>query len=154
MHSRASRTSMSTPVLFALAALAVAIVGCKQPPAAVVVDAGSAPPAPIDAGITQLVPLDEDAGSTIDAAPPPVHHASGGGLTTNQSRAKQCCTALRAQAKTLGASPEANMLNTFAAQCDVVAMQIGPTAGGQAPEFAGLRQLLKGHNIPGVCSGL
>ena len=46
------------------------------------------------------------------------------------------------------------MLTGFAAQCDLVAMQIGPTTGGQAPEFAAIRQLLKGHNIPAVCSGL
>ena len=46
------------------------------------------------------------------------------------------------------------MLTSFAAQCDLVAMQMGPTSGGQAPEFAGIRALLKGHNIPGVCSGL
>ncbi len=161
MRSRSSRTSthragasLATPVLaIACLSLLPLLQACKQPPAPATVDA-SPPPVPTDAAPTQLVPLDEDAGSTVDAAPPAVHHAAGGGLTTNQSRAKQCCNALRAQAKTMGASPEANILVGFAAQCDMVAMQIGPTSGGHAPEFAGLRQLLKGHNIPGVCSGL
>jgi hypothetical protein len=98
--------------------------------------------------------MDFDAGSAIDAAPAPVKHGGAAGLTTNQARAKQCCNALRAQAKSLGASPEANILTGFATQCDAVAMQMGPMAGGQAPEFAALRSLLQGHNMPGVCSGL
>jgi acetyl-CoA acetyltransferase len=153
MRSRSS-LALVFPFAFALACgVSVLVAACKQPPAAVAFDAGPAP-VPTDAAPTVLVPLDEDAGSVPDAAPPPVHRGGGSGLTTNQSRAKQCCAALRTQAKTLGASPEANILAGFAAQCDVVAMQIGPTSGGQAPEFAALRQLLKGHNIPGVCGGL
>jgi hypothetical protein len=82
------------------------------------------------------------------------HTGGSPGLTSNQARAKQCCNALRTQAKALGSSPEANILMGFAVQCDAVAMQIGPTTGGQAPEFAALRTLLQGHSMPGVCSGL
>jgi hypothetical protein len=128
-------------------------VACKKPPPAVV-DAGP-PPVEVDAAPAVLTALDEDAGE--DAADAhdgaPAKHA-GSGLNTNQLRAKQCCAALRSQAKTLGASPEANMLIGFAATCDTLAVQVGPTAGGQAPEFAPLRQMLKGHNIPAVCQGL
>ncbi len=137
-----------------LGLLGLAASACKQPtPAPMAVDA-SPPPAATDAAPAVLVPMDVDSGPAIDAAAPAVKHVGGTGLTINQARAKQCCNALRAQAKSLGASPEANMLTTIAAQCDVVAMQIGPTAGGEAPEFAALRALLKGHNLPGVCSAL
>jgi hypothetical protein len=156
MRSRSSRTQLS----LSLAALVcgpialIAIAACNKPPAAAVFDAAP-PPAATDAAPTVLVPLDEDAGSPVDAAVAVVvKHTGGPGLSNNQARAKQCCSAIRTQAKTLGASPEANMLTGFAAQCDMVALQIGPTTGGQAPEFAAIRQLLKGHNIPAVCSGL
>ena len=144
LHSGACATSLSL----------LLVAGCKEPAPVATFDAAPAP-VPTDAAPTVLVPLDEDAGTGVDASPPPVHRATGGsGLTSNQARAKQCCNELRAQAKSLGASPEANIMVGFAAQCDMVAMQIGPTSGGQAPEFAALRNLLKGHNIPAVCSGL
>ena len=148
MRSRPSRTSMPASLLLltCVSAVAALVAACKHDSAAPAFDAAPAPV--VDAAPAQLVPMDEDAGSTIDAAPAPVHHAGGGGLSNNQARAKQCCTALRAAGKT---DP---MLSAFAAQCDMVAMQIGPTSGGQAPEFAALRNLLKGHNIPAVCSGL
>jgi hypothetical protein len=153
LRRRSSRALLSASVA-ALACVAaaplllVAVAACNKPPTATAFDAGP-PPVATDAAPTQIAPMDEDAGSTVDAALPPVHHAGGSGLTTNQARARQCCTALRAAGKS---DP---MLSAFAAQCDMVAMQMGPTAtGGQAPEFAGIRQLLKGHNIPAVCSGL
>jgi hypothetical protein len=154
LRRHSSRTSISGSLLPACAGVSalVLLAACKEPPAAATFDAAPAP-VPTDAAPTVLVPLDEDAGIVVDASRPPVRHA-GSGLTSNQARAKQCCNELRAQAKTLGASPEANILTGFAAQCDMVAMQMGPTSGGQAPEFGALRQLLKGHTIPGICNGL
>ncbi len=134
-------------------AIPMLVIACKKPPPAVV-DAGPPPEAP-DAAPAVLAPLDEvDAAmpDASDAAPP--KHATGGGLSTNQARAKQCCNQLRLQAKQMGASPEANMLMGFATTCDGLAMQVGPTAGGQAPELAPLRAMLKGHNIPAICQGL
>jgi hypothetical protein len=150
MRSRSSRTRLivSLAPLACASAFLVLAGACKKPDPAPVQNTAP-PPVVVDAAPMQLVPISEDAGITIDAAPPPVaHHASGGGLTNNQARAKQCCNALRAAGKS---DP---MLTAFAAQCDMVAMQMGPTSGGQAPEFAGIRNLLKGHNIPAVCSGL
>jgi hypothetical protein len=131
----------------------ISLTGCKKPPPAVV-DAGAPPEAP-DTSVAALVPLDEDAGEADASDAAPAHPAAhGAGLNTNQSRAKQCCNALRAQAKQLGASPEANMLIGFATTCDTLALQVGPTAGGQAPELAPLRAMLKGHTLPAVCQGL
>jgi hypothetical protein len=139
--------------VLSVAFVCVVVAACNKPQVAAVFDAGP-PPAAVDAAPVQLAPISDDAGSTVDAAVAVVKHTGGPGLTNNQARAKQCCNALRAEAKGLGASPEANMLTSFAAQCDMVAMQMGPTSGGQAPEFAAIRTLLKGHNIPGVCNGL
>jgi hypothetical protein len=126
-------------------------LACKKPEPAIV-DAGP-PPVATDAAPAILAPLDEDAAVPDAADAAPVKHA-GSGLTTNQARAKQCCAAIRSQAKQLGASPEANMLNTMAASCDAFALQVGPTSGGQAPELAPLRALLKGKTVPPVCQGL
>jgi hypothetical protein len=144
---------MSLAAVVCAGAVTTILPACNKPPAAAVFDAGP-PAAATDAAPTILVPLDEDAGSTIDAAVAVVKRGVGPALSSNQTRAKQCCNALRTEAKTLGASPEANLLLGFAAQCDLVAMQIGPTSGVQSPEFAGIRQLLKGHSMPAVCSGL
>ena len=92
--------------------------------------------------------MDEDAALEVDAAVA-VHHGGGGpGLSLNQARAKQCCNALKAQA---GTDP---LLAGMVAQCNNIAMQMGPSAGGQAPEFAPLRQFLKGKNMPAICQGL
>lgn len=131
----------------------IMVAACKKPPPAVV-DAGPPPEVP-DAAPVVLAALDEDAAAdAADANETAPHHATGPGLNTNQARAKQCCNALRSQAKALGASPEANMLIGFAAQCDALAVQVGPTSTGQAPELAPLRALLKGKSMPAVCQGL
>ena len=149
MSVNASRTrkSVALVVLAFTSAVPMMLVACKQP-APAVVDAGP-PPAATDAAPAIIAPLDEDAGSAIDAsdAAPP-HHASGGGMNTNQSRAKQCCNALAKQA---GTDPS---LGALVMMCNSVALQMGPSSGGQAPEFAAVRNALKGHNIPAVCSGL
>jgi hypothetical protein len=130
------------------------VVACKKPPPAVV-DAGPPPVVEVDAAPVNLAPLDEDAGvDAADANDGAAPKKTGSGLNTNQSRAKQCCSAIRAQAKQLGASPEANMLLGIATTCDQLAVQVGPTSGGQAPELAPLRQMLKGKTMPAVCQGL
>ena len=128
------------------------VLGCPKK-ATPDVDAGAASPAvTIDAAPTIVAPLDtvdagEDAGAA-DAGKKP----TGSGLTTSQQRAKQCCNALRGQAKALGNPPE---LVPLVASCDAFALQVGPSKGGQAPELEPLRQLLKGKpTLPALCSGL
>jgi hypothetical protein len=144
--TRSRSTFISTAVTAALAGLlSLAASACKQPPPALV-DAGAPAPVATDAAPTVLAPLDEDAG--VDAAVPAVKHATGPGLNTNQLRAKQCCNALKQQA---GTDPT---LMGVVAVCNSFAAQLGPSAGGQAPEFAAVRSMLKGHNMPAVCQGL
>ena len=52
----------------------------------------------------------------------------------------------------MGASPEANLVVGFAAQCDMIAIQAAAT--GTAPEFAQLRTMLKGRTLPNACQGM
>lgn len=73
---------------------------------------------------------------------------AGGG---NVARLRQCCAVLAAEAKRLGSSPEAGLLNTAAAQCNTLATAAGPS--GTAPELGALRSLLAGRTIPPVCAG-
>ena len=130
----------------ALGAMPFVSLACKQP-APAIVDAGApAAPVPTDAAPAVLVPMDEDAG--FDAGTAVVHHPSGPGMNTNQARAKQCCNALKAQA---GTDPS---LTAIVGMCNAVAAQLGPSSAGQAPEFAAVRNMLKGHNMPAVCQGL
>jgi hypothetical protein len=126
-------------------------LGCPKKPAPVEVDSGLDEPSVVDAGVTQLEPLDDDSGP--EAAPPaPAGHAGGGGsANANQYRIKQCCAAMRKQAAGMGASPEANILVGFAAQCDLIAAQ---AVGGTAPEFGVLRQMIAGRTLPAACAGL
>ena len=113
------------------------------------VDAAPPPPTP-EASTTVLVPMEEDAGEDADAAEAG-KKATGPYVPTNVARLRQCCAALRNQAKQLGASPEAGMLTSAAAQCDAMAAQVGP--GGTAPELGVLRGLLAGKTIPAACAG-
>ncbi len=114
-----------------------------QPPEA------APPPPPTDSTPTVLTPLtDDDAGA--DAAPE-AGPKRGPGVNPNVARLRQCCGALRAQAKALGASPEAGMLIGAAAQCDGLASQAG--ASGNAPELNVIKGLLGGRNVPPVCAG-
>jgi len=103
---------------------------------------------------TVLTALDDDAGPDGDAAEASRPKYTGPVMNANQIRAKQCCSALRNQAKTMGNSPEAAQLNQAAVFCDQAAMALGPTAGGQSPEMAPMRQMLQGKTIPPVCQGL
>ncbi|HWL85129.1 MAG TPA: hypothetical protein VNO21_04970 [Polyangiaceae bacterium] len=133
------------------------VLGCPKKKEAVVdIDSGPlAPPTPAaTASTNDLVPLDTTPDAGIDAAPAPsAHHGSG--LTASQSHVKQCCNAMRAQAKSMGSSPESAQLQALAATCDQFALQVGPSKGAQAPELEPLRQILKGKpTLPAMCSGL
>lgn len=128
---------------------AVFLLACpKKPPPPVVEDAS--PPPPPSASVTELVPITEDAGD--DAAPEAAAPKkwTGPAMNNNQLRIKDCCNAMRAQAKQMGpSSPEGFQLNALAAQCDLVAAQVGPQ--GTAPEFNQLRQMLKSIKLPVAC---
>ncbi|HVH46245.1 MAG TPA: hypothetical protein VM925_28080 [Labilithrix sp.] len=76
---------------------------------------------------------------------------TGGGGGGGLARLQQCCTQLAAEAKRLGSSPEAGMLNSAAAQCTTLVKAAGPT--GTAPELGAIRTMLAGRNIPAVCAG-
>lgn len=127
------------------------LVACpkKDPPVA---DAAPPPPPPVEeASVTNLVPLEEDAGQEAGDADADVKKATGPYVPPNVARLKQCCNQLASEAKRLGASPEAGMFTTAAAQCNVMASQIGPS--GNAPELGTLRTLLAGRTIPAICAG-
>jgi hypothetical protein len=131
------------------------MLGCpKKTP--VDVDSGAPEPVATDAAPTMLAPLEEDAG--FDAgmdANDGAKKATGPSLTGSQRNVKQCCSSLHAQAKAMGSSPESAQIEGFAAMCDGLAMQVGPSAGGQAPELEPLRVVLKGKpTIPALCKGL
>ncbi len=133
--------TMSVPLL---------LMGCpkKQPP---VEDAGAAPPPASTPEVTELAPLTDDGGEEAEAEASAPKKAGGGGYNSNQMKIKQCCNAMRAQAKAMGAnSPEAFQINGLAAQCDMFAAQVGPH--GNAPEFEQLRQILKSIKLPTACA--
>jgi hypothetical protein len=157
--SMASTRSSFGRVALALAlasALPAIVVACKKDPPPPTPTEPAPEPAPTPTETLVLAPLVEDAGDDADAADAAdaAKRPTGPGMTTNQARARQCCNALRAEAKRMGASPEAAQLNGLAGMCDTFAMQLGPTRGGEAPELAPLRQMLKGRTLPAACSGL
>jgi hypothetical protein len=136
----------------ALALLSPALLmGCpkKEPPVEEAKPEAAAPASTPE--ITELAPLIEDAGT--DAAEvgskKMAGGGGGGGANANQIKIKQCCNAMRAQAKQLGSSPEANQLAAFSIQCDVMAAQVGPK--GTAPEFSQLRAVLQSLKLPAAC---
>jgi len=147
MSSFASNPRRALFAIFVFSALPL-LVACpkKDPPP---VDAAPPPPPDPDTGATVLVPLEEDAGQDADADAKPKF--TGTGVNTNVARLKQCCNALNAEAKRLGASPEAGMFSNAAAQCTVIANGVGPQ--GNAPELGTLKTLLAGRTIPAVCQG-
>lgn len=127
----------------------VLMLGCpkKEP---MVEDAGAPPPPPASSQVTELAPLTDDAGPDADAAPEAGKKlGGGGGYNTNQLKIKACCNAMRAQAKAMGASPEAFQITALAAQCDMFVTQVGPA--GNAPELNQLRQILKSVKLPSAC---
>src|SRR5207237_5734129 len=110
----------------------------------------SPPPPPPSASVTELAPITEDAGEDAAAEAAAPKKWTGPAMNTNQLRIKECCSAMRAQAKTMGpSSPEGFQLNALAAQCDLIAAQVGPL--GTAPEFNQLRQMLKSIKLPVAC---
>jgi len=124
---------------------------CSKKSAAVPEEAAADEPETVDAGVTQLEPLDEDSGP--DAAPPAAPRKGGGAPSGggNAGKIRQCCAAMRKQAQGMGPSPEANIVMGLAAQCDIVAAQ---AVGGSAPEFGAFRQMLAGRTLPAACSGM
>jgi hypothetical protein len=139
-------------VLVALGAFGAALVaGCPKKEAPVVQEAGPPPaPEPTAPQITELAPLEDDSGPPADAASEAGKKwRAGGGSSANQLKIKECCNAIRTQAKTIGASPEAFQLNALAVQCDAFAAQMG--AQGNAPELNQLRQILKTAKVPLAC---
>jgi len=67
------------------------------------------------------------------------------------ARLRECCNQLSADAKRLGASPEAGVLASAAAQCIATVNAAGPN--GTAPELGLIRNLLAGRNLPPMCAG-
>jgi hypothetical protein len=147
IHSRLRTLS----VFSFLVAAPLFTLGCpkKAPPPAEV--EAAAEPTVIDAGVTQLEPLEEDSGPETGPSAPVARGGGGGGGGTNAARIKQCCNGMRKQATGLGPSPEANILLGLAVQCDLIAAQ---AAGGTAPEFGAFRQMISGRTLPAACSGL
>jgi hypothetical protein len=146
-HSFAQRAVIAVSFMGILPLL---LLGCpkKPPPPVEVPDAAPAPE--VDSAPTVLTPLDEmDAGDGGEAeAPKHTYHPPVNG---NAAAIKQCCGALRTQAKTLGTSPEANVLIGLSVQCEQFAMA---ATTGNAPEFAQLRSMLKGRSLPAACQAI
>jgi hypothetical protein len=142
-RSQVRRTVSS--VAFALF-IPAALVGCPKKPPPPAEDAGPPPPASTPE-VTELAPLVEEAGPDVAETGP--KKWGGGGFNSNQLKIKECCNAMRAQAKQMGNSPEATQITAIAAQCDAVAVQVGPQ--GNAPEFAQLRAILKSLKLPAAC---
>jgi hypothetical protein len=144
--------------LVARAALVAALVsqalgGCSKKEAPAVPDAGPPPaPEPTAPLVTELAPLEDPGGAPDDAAAEAGKKkwtGGGTGYNANQLKIKQCCNAIREQAKTLGASPEAFQLTALGTQCDAFAAQMG--ASGAAPELNQLREILKTAKVPLAC---
>jgi hypothetical protein len=149
--TRSPLRPLSIALLVFLVTAPLFTLGCpKKPPPPVEVEA-AAEPEVIDAGVTQLEPLDEDSGPEAGPPVPPKRGGGGGGGGVNAARIRQCCNAMRKQATGMGPSPEANVLLGFAMQCDLLATQ---AAGGTAPEFGAFRQMISGRTLPAACSGM
>ena len=129
------------------------VLGCPKKPVPVEVDSGAAPVATPSVTQTTLQPLDDTADAGVaDTGVDAGKKATGPHQTASQAHVKQCCSALRAQAKAMNNDPT---FTSLAQLCDGLAPQVGPSSGGQAPELEPLRQLLKGKpTIPAICQGL
>jgi len=136
-------------VVAATSLLAFGCSSCKKPPPPAE-EAAAPEPEVVDAGVTQLEPLDEDSGPETGPAAP-ARHGGGTGGGGNAAKIRQCCNAMRKQASGMGPSPEANIVIQLAAQCDLIAAQ---AAGGTAPEFGAFRQMITGRTLPAACNGL
>ncbi len=123
-----------------------ALMGCPKKAPPPVEDAAPPPPASTPE-VTELAPLTEEAGVDAEAGAP--KKWTGPGMNPNQMKIKACCNGMRAQAKAMGNSPEANQVIAIAAMCDQLAAQVGPA--GNAPEFAQIRAMLKSITLPAAC---
>ncbi len=146
------RTLRSTAIAFTLVTstiLGLVVVGaCKKDPPPAPIELP--PPAVVDAGVPAMTIID-DAGDAAPEAEAPKPRGNGAPWNANAAHVRQCCNAIRHQAKNLGVSPEATIMMGIAIQCDMVAAQVG---GGAAPEFAQVRQMLKGRTLPAACAGM
>lgn len=148
-----SRLRHLTPQRTALALVVASAVpfltGCpkKETPT---VDAAP-PPAPPEEVQTTLLPMEEVAVELDAGEDATVKKAAGPAVNSNVARFKQCCSALAAEAKRMGSSPEAGMFSSAATQCSAMATQVGPS--GDAPELGPIRALLAGRKVPAVCAG-
>lgn len=155
-HNRPSFGARRTLVALGVASLMpIFLLGCpkKDTPTQDAAPAPTPTPTPSQTD-TVLAPLEDDAGADADASDAAKPKWTGPGLSATQLHVKQCCTALRNQAKTMGNSPEAAQINQAAVLCDQAAMALGPSAGAQAPELAPMRQMLAGKTVPPICQGL
>ena len=137
--------------LFALAVFSAVplLVACPKketppPPEA-------APPVEVDAGMTVLEPMEEDAGEDAAEDADAAKKYTGKAVNTNVARLKQCCNQLSIQAKAMKNSPEGGFFQQAATQCNATASSLGPNAS--APEMGAIKTILAGRNIPPVCAG-
>jgi hypothetical protein len=140
--------------LFTLAftgALPMMLLGCPKKPPPPPPDVPDTAPAEVDSGPTVITPLDEEDASDAAEAEAPKKRYGGAPTNGNAVAIKQCCAAMRAQAKSLGTSPEANQILSVAQMCDTFAIA---ATSGNAPEFAMVRNALKGHQLPAACMGV
>jgi hypothetical protein len=137
-----TRSPIRRAVFFFVFALSIPVVttGCPKKP--VPVEDAEAPPAS-SPSVTQLAPLTDDGGEDAAVEAEAGRHW-GPPVNPNQQRIKQCCNALR--------NTHDPMLAAVAAQCDMIAAQVGPS--GSDPAFAQLRGILKGQKLPAACSGM
>jgi hypothetical protein len=139
MRSNARRAllfvvAFSTPLL---------LVGCPKKPVPVE-DAGDPAPAATPS-VTSIAPLADDGPDEAnDAAETGPKKWTGPGMNVNQAKIRACCNAMR--------GTHDPMFFALAAQCDMLANQVGPA--GSDPAFNQLRAILKGNKIPGACSGM
>ncbi len=150
------KRSLWVHALFGVVALAsplsipALLAGCAKKPAPVEESPPPTPPPASTPEVTELAPLIDDAGSDVGAPDAtPKKTASGGGANANQLRIKQCCAAMRAQAKQLGTSPEANELIGLSMQCDKLASQVGPLGAVARVQSASCRRCWKSREASG-----
>ncbi len=72
-------------------------------------------------------------------------------VNSNAPRIQQCCTAIRAQGRTYGRSPEASRIMTVANQCDQITTQPASATAGAMMQ---VRLMMKGRALPAACVGL
>jgi hypothetical protein len=152
MTPRPARRARAAVVIFCTSLVPLLLLGCPKKPPPPPPDPEPAPTAEVDSGPTVITPLDEEDAGDAAEAEAPVKRKPGPPVNSNAVAIKKCCNAMRTQAKSLGTSPEANQLLQVATMCDTMAIA---ATSGNAPEFAMIRNALKGHQLPtGACDGI